>query len=472
MSTTVLTSPPPQNAPSIAITSASSSSICVDTQATQNNNHRHTDDEVTLEKPLRIPVVVLDQDVVSVTLAARISMALLGHMLFLKGQIPLPVTQLPRIHASEGNSSKQKARKKRQEMVDALSTLSSDLHSTFASLSTAIANAHTQNSSPTHFVIVFGPLTAPKARVILVLDGLEIRVHETQDHQNSDEESASEDENDNVSLAADGTHDDSSDDEWPPSSRSPSPGSETSSRKSLPQSTVLPPLAPPSRAPLSPSSTLTLVSDPVRTPLSDISATPSAQPKRFPSPPVPSRVTVVSKENFSPSPSGSTSHVESELRAAERLLSRTLVDATGETKEAIPPTMDFLGKELPPMDIHILIHAPRRFRHSRWTPRTQMSATMDSVLEHFLADCGLADTGHSNEDTPIGMVKTRRTAKGSLTQGVWVGCRRSNPRRTTEAASNDKTCDDFDCTSEEDDDDEDELMWWSWNDKLVGFDDW
>lgn len=103
-----------------------------------------------------------------------------------------------------------------------------------------------------------------------------------------------------------------------------------------------------------------------------------------------------------------------------------------------------------------------------------MSATMDRVLEDFLADSGLVDAGGSVEETPITSAKSRRTAKGVLTQGVWVGCRGSDPRRVIEATSDGKACDDSHCTGDDDQDeeDEDELLWWSWNDKLVGFNDW
>lgn len=51
------------------------------------------DDE---EEPPRIPTVVLDVDEIADDMAARMATSLLGHVLFLKGQIPLCVPRVPR----------------------------------------------------------------------------------------------------------------------------------------------------------------------------------------------------------------------------------------------------------------------------------------------------------------------------------------------------------------------------------------
>jgi hypothetical protein len=191
---------------------------------------------------------------------------------------------------------------------------------------------------------------------MLLLDGLEVRVHDVRDELVRGEDSTGEDEDlESASVVASSEEEDSncSDGEEPPSSRSPSPDSDSNvphSRR-LPRPTVLPPLPESIRSPFSPSSALNLAScsaGPLRTPLSVKLATPQpvTQPKRFLSPSPPSKAHAVSKENFSPSASGSNPHMEAELRAAERLLSRTLVSAAGESQGVNSPVTDFAGKEL------------------------------------------------------------------------------------------------------------------------------
>lgn len=48
--------------------------------------------QVASQTSSRLPVVVLDVDVLTDTIAARLATSLLGHVLFLKNQIPLSVS--------------------------------------------------------------------------------------------------------------------------------------------------------------------------------------------------------------------------------------------------------------------------------------------------------------------------------------------------------------------------------------------
>lgn len=64
--------------------------IVEEANGTNNNNESLQ----AVENPSQLPVVVLDVDCITDTLAARLAISLLGHVLFLKNQIPLSVTLL------------------------------------------------------------------------------------------------------------------------------------------------------------------------------------------------------------------------------------------------------------------------------------------------------------------------------------------------------------------------------------------
>ncbi|TFK63423.1 hypothetical protein BDN72DRAFT_847629 [Pluteus cervinus] len=93
-----------------------------------------------------IPTVRLDVENVSDVVAARLATALLGHVLFLKSQIPLPVAQLARMKpaasepsATRGPKTNSRAVKHRMELLSSYDTLSSHLATTFTALSSALA---------------------------------------------------------------------------------------------------------------------------------------------------------------------------------------------------------------------------------------------------------------------------------------------------------------------------------------------
>ncbi|KAJ3551299.1 hypothetical protein NM688_g4787 [Phlebia brevispora] len=88
---------------------------------------------------LTIPTVALDSDSIAFDMAACLASSLLGHVLFLKGQIPFPVVQMARM---PGANTASRSSKKRVELMTAIDTLSSHLHTTFAALSDAFAHTH------------------------------------------------------------------------------------------------------------------------------------------------------------------------------------------------------------------------------------------------------------------------------------------------------------------------------------------
>ena len=63
-------------------------------------------------------------------------------------------------------------------MINAFDELSSHLHTTFSALSTALArNPACRSTDTVYLSLVLGPtIGAPKARVVLALEGLEVKI--------------------------------------------------------------------------------------------------------------------------------------------------------------------------------------------------------------------------------------------------------------------------------------------------------
>lgn len=207
-------------------------------------------------------------------------------------------------------------------MITAFDELSSHLHTTFSALSTALARNQKHGKMDTvYLALVLGPtIGAPKARVVLVLEGLEgegiekaqlpfVDPHEgvgDSDHCNgdgdsnsggdSDEDEGSDITDDDADANASEEHPSSPPASEPPSSRSPSPLSDVLSQPSAsaPASTTSRPL----RLSLSPKS-----------PASCSASQPYLAPK----------------------PARTHAEEQRTLRAAERLLARTLVNANAES---------------------------------------------------------------------------------------------------------------------------------------------
>ena len=96
-----------------------------------------------------------------------------------------PVVQLSRMPGAQSNT---RAGKKREELINAVDTLSSHLQTTFTALSAALARRQKRHDTPRHCVentvalgrayiaYVLGPsVGAAKARVVFAVDGLEVK---------------------------------------------------------------------------------------------------------------------------------------------------------------------------------------------------------------------------------------------------------------------------------------------------------
>ncbi|KAK7459539.1 hypothetical protein VKT23_009522 [Stygiomarasmius scandens] len=147
-----------------------------------------TRDVISLIKSA-IPTVKLDIDVVTDGIAAKLATSFLGHILFLKSQVPFPVLQLARLPGSKADS---RAAKQKRELLDSFDTISSHLVTTFTALSTALAQSKlltepTDEVAPTtktvkkigrvYMAIVLGPsIGTAKTKIIFGVDGLEVKV--------------------------------------------------------------------------------------------------------------------------------------------------------------------------------------------------------------------------------------------------------------------------------------------------------
>ncbi|KAA1478649.1 hypothetical protein DENSPDRAFT_788248 [Dentipellis sp. KUC8613] len=312
---------------------------------------------------LTIPAVRLDAKHISDEMAARLSVSLLGHVLFLKSQVPFPVVQLSRMPG--GKSTNTRAAKKRAEFINAFDELSSHLHTTFSALSTAFARNAARypklhdtepsagpSDAPTataYLSVVLGPTVGTaKARVMLAMEGLEVRIWGTRD----DEEWPQDEDSEEGSIIEDGEEDSESEQE----DEDESDVDDQDERSD------------------------------------DSAEEPDASDEE-------------DEEDIPESPPPSQPSLSRTPSLPERLLSRTLANACADG-----PGM---ACEMAPTQTHILLRAPRCFSHPAWVPRQNLTSSLETVLSDFLQDSGLQparDTGK------------RRPRKGVRTEGVFVGC--------------------------------------------------
>ncbi|KAH9180065.1 hypothetical protein EDB89DRAFT_1841773 [Lactarius sanguifluus] len=374
-------------------------SFCADSQKPippilpeHDTGTQRVDVSLKCERVPRMPSMKLEVPAIQEDMAASLAVALLGHVLFLKSQVPFPIAQLGRI--STNASSAPRAAKKRVEMITAFDELSSHLHTTFSALSTALARNQTHEKTNTvYLALVLGPtIGAPKARVMLVLEGLEVKIW----GQHEDVEDAR---LPSASPHEEGECDSDNSDHGDGDGESQGSGdSDNDADKEMGSDAADPYLAP----------------KPART------------------------------------------HAEEQqtLRAAERLLARTLVNANAEGGGG-------MAVELAPTQTHILLRAPRRFSHPAWLPRQNASASLDKTLRDFIVDSGLGGD-HDTSTARNGKPRRHGAAAGVKTEGVLVTCQTGPDESLSKA----------DPLRREVSEEEDELIWWSWNGKLTGFAEW
>lgn len=213
-------------------------------------------------------------------------------------------------------------------MTTAFDELSSHLHTTFSALSTALAQNPTHRCTETvYLALVLGPtIGAPKARVVLALEGLEVKLwgqREGIDGAELSTDSSSERDNDDYDEHEDGDEDRSSDDGSEAGDASTrgdiNTKGEDDAESDGREGEESPPASEPpfSRSP-SPSP---------EEPLQPSSPPPAGSIKR---PLRPSLSPPKSSPSLGPKPTRTYAEEQQTLRAAERLLARTLANAYAE----------------------------------------------------------------------------------------------------------------------------------------------
>jgi hypothetical protein len=212
-------------------------------------------------------------------------------------------------------------------MITAFDELSSHLHTTFSALSTALARNQTYGSTNTvYLALVLGPtIGAPKARVVLALEGFEVKVwgkrEDVEEARLSFDGPCEDDGTDDCSSndASDASGDSHGEAEEEDTSSDVTDTEESPSTPpaSSPASSRSP--SPLSEGPSLPSSPAPAVSNRASRPLR-----PSLSPKFSPT------SSSTSQPYLAPKPTRTHAEEQQTLRAAERLLARTLVNAYAE----------------------------------------------------------------------------------------------------------------------------------------------
>ncbi|KAJ4472510.1 hypothetical protein C8J55DRAFT_520268 [Lentinula edodes] len=380
----------------------------------------------------KIPRVCLDMDVIPDMMAARLATSLLGHVLFLKNQIPFPVAQLSRLPGGKSNS---RAAKLKHDLIDSFDTLSSHLDTTFTALSTAFArcsptgasasgdsNADEQSpGSQAYLAILVGPsIGTAKSKVIFAVDGLETKIWGVRDDLPRKVEAREEVEDESDSDAEEGLEetyetfddDDEENSHYEPEDSDSEDDSDVCSTSSRPDSpTPKPPPSPPRRV--------------------------------YPSTSSQTSPTHLLQDH---------AREQQKIRAADQLLSRTLAMADAEGRG--------MASELVPTQTHVLLRAPRRFSHPAWIPRPNFANSMEHTLNDFLEETRLF-VDPSLENKP----KSKRTQKQKV-EGVWVARRTLSLNAPSAPLSGEQE------NADQGQDEEDEMIWWSWDGKIVGFSSW
>ncbi|KAF8173807.1 hypothetical protein K438DRAFT_1850056 [Mycena galopus ATCC 62051] len=210
------------------------------------------------DPPSTVSRFSLDVENISAEVASDLASALVGHILFLKNQVPFwflrQGTKDLSLMIFLGAQSNPKALKLRTDLLASFDTLCSHLNTSFTALSTAFALATTgPGPRPTrraYLAVLVGPsIGSAKAKVMFAVDGLATKVWGERDdlrEELSDDESDESDEaEDDSDASAEGDNDEQSselsdidstdsDGASPPPSRSPSPSPPpSSSRKAL-----------------------------------------------------------------------------------------------------------------------------------------------------------------------------------------------------------------------------------------------
>ncbi|KAJ3789989.1 hypothetical protein GGU10DRAFT_341908 [Lentinula aff. detonsa] len=378
----------------------------------------------------KIPRVRVDVDTIPDMMAAKLATSLLGHVLFLKNQIPFPIVQLSRL---PGGKSNPRTEKLKRDLIDSFDTLSSHLDTTFTALSTAFArcsqtaqstsdadNSERKFSNPAYMAILVGPsIGTAKSKIIFAVDSLETKIWGLRNDlppkvDVQEEESSESSPEDGEGLEE--THADSDSDDENSHSGPEDSDSESETDSCSTSSHTDSPIPPPRSQHTDPSTS-------------------------------------------SPSASYLQDHAreQQKIRVADQLLSRTLAIADAEGRG--------MACELAPTQTHILLRAPRRFAHPAWVPRLNFTNSLEHTLTDFLEETRLFIDVTTEEKT-----KNKRTQRQTV-EGVWVAGRTvfsdTLSTQSSPASNFDKQE-----TVNQIQDEADEMIWWSWDGKIVGFSGW
>ncbi|KAI5120730.1 hypothetical protein M0805_006436 [Coniferiporia weirii] len=507
---------PTRTAP--ALESVKVSAHETDVKDTNKSMNRETE-----EIQERFPTATLDAESISDVMAARLATCLLGHVLYLKSQVPFPVAQLMRM--SSVRKTDLKAAKKEETLLATFDLLSSHLGSTFTALSAAFAAppcgshlskapytrecTNTQGgtetkTATTHFAIVLGPsvtsASAARARVVLELDGLRVQQWTSTSNENPRTKKTGIvgrrtslnghlKENNCNYLNASTKMEDNTGDEESDSQRfeaSPVPkihgnvlgyvtriGDDSGDLKHEDEHEEA-------------SDDDESVPDSESESDSDSDADEGSSLEY--------ESDIADNDDFDAPASREES--EKDLLAAERLLSRTLAVANADPEQG-------MAAEIRPTQTHLLLRAPRRFAHPAWIPRPNLARDMDPVLLEFVRvnqsgpsstntdnnltnatnDSGPARGANSTYAKAANGRSTKNRRNGLRTDCVRVQCRAASRSSVSDSeckggadtknAGMDSGVDDGGSDEERNEEDEaSEMIWWSWDGRLEGFSAW
>ncbi|EJD00732.1 uncharacterized protein FOMMEDRAFT_168996 [Fomitiporia mediterranea MF3/22] len=400
----------------------------------------------------RLPTAMINVECISDVMASRLAMCLLGHVLFLKSQVPFPVAQL--IKMSLSNKADPRTNKKQDALIASFDLLSSHLGSTFTALGSKLTNrSHVADLATSHLAIILGPsvtsANAARARVLLEIKGLHVplRSHvmpqlactvvnsHLKENEGSPNLGSSSERSTPLSERSKGLRVIS---QRPPlMSRSDESSGEDDSTDGVAE-------APPD----SDSESESIIEDSDSDSSSDVD----------------------SEEQFDSSEEDNSeaSHevTEADLCAAERLLSRTLAVANADPELG-------MAADIRPTQTRILLRAPRCFSHPAWIPHQNLSRDMDPLLREFIelpsSSTALHDITNASP-IPAKANEKRKVHKGVKTDYVRVSCRGA-ANIHTETGGSTECQEEGDAGKSEVEDTKDDMIWWSWDGKLEGFTD-
>ncbi|KAG9007442.1 hypothetical protein FRB94_001253 [Tulasnella sp. JGI-2019a] len=443
------------------------------------------------------PTATVAVNVISNVLAARICANILDHMLYLNGQIPFPVQGLSKLNLDGKKHAK--AFKKRAELLSALDVLSSHLPSTFQCLSWAIAanpNYCNGETASARLAFITGPSsTTAKARCLIRLDGLmvarncelpsksrhttlvdRIPLHDitaaySQALNQGPESAESQDLPmstwDELKQAVEelqpSVSDSESSEEYNQVETEGDDDSDGDGNGDLSFHSVIPGV----------SDALSLVSLGAGAESSsdvDTSDTYSSQDDSDSDEDEELPTDAEAKESHSPYPFMSTpSSPQSPPYSTSPLSTSRTTTATPPPAFSSPPDeelalkdhvrtvglamangFDFDRDEIAPTLTHIMLQAPRRFKHPAWLPKQNMSKILDDQVANFFSGASSQSRGRRGPvEDGIRIVNTPNSA-----------AQRVDPRTEVTGVK----------ASDDDDEGANDLIWWQWNaESIRGF---